>query len=217
MRNFNLTVFLVTLVIISNISIACKSSTEQKKLDITEQKKLDIKLCGASFNGDLVKIKALLAKGAEPNTTQCGEFSKVVGYPTPLFFALLGYDKSAQDLLAGNQIYDTRDNDRQRLTVMALLAAGANPNTKSKTKAKETPLMYAEFLKSSSLVRALTEAGADPNIRDTQGRIAKDYGAITGEELRQMASHNNIARLFIVIAQKDATEKDIVNEVVPKK
>lgn len=208
MRNFNLAVVLITLAIISSLSLACKSSAEQKKLDI--------KLCLASFNGDLVKIKALLAKGADPNTTQCGEFSKV-GYPTPLFFALLGYNKSVEDLLAGNQIYDTGDNDRQRLTILALLAAGANPNTKSKTKAEETPLMYAEFLKSSSLVRALTEAGADPHIRDTQGRTAKDYGAFTGEELKNMASGHVVVRFAIAIAQKDAAEKEIIDEVVPKK
>ncbi|HEV7857981.1 MAG TPA: ankyrin repeat domain-containing protein [Pyrinomonadaceae bacterium] len=206
MRSFNLAVVLVILVLISSFSLACKSSKEQKKLDI--------KLCLASFNGDLVKIKMLLKQGADPNTTQCGEFSKV-GFPTPLFFALLGYNKEVKDLLAGNQIYDTHDNDQQRLTVLALLAAGANPNTKSKTKAEETPLMYAEFLKSSSLVRALTEGGADPSIRDTQGRTAKDYGELTGEGLKDMASGHVVVRLVIALAQKDVAEKDIVDEVVP--
>ncbi len=207
MRSFNLTLVLGTLVIIGSLSLACTSSAEQKKLDI--------KLCLASFNGDLGKIKTLLAKGADPNTTQCGEFARV-GYPTPLFFALHGYNKSVEDLFAGNQIYDTSANDRQRLTVLALLAAGTNPNTKSKTKAEETPLMYAEFLKSSSLVRALTEGGADPNIRDAQGRTAKDYGALTGEELKNMAIGHNTVGLVIALAQKDAAEKDLVDEIVPK-
>lgn len=208
MRRFTLASILITLTIISPFTLACRSSKEQKKLDI--------KLCLAAFNGDLAKIKSLLKLGADPNTTQCGEFSKV-GYPTPLFFALLGYDKSVEDLLAGNQIYDTTANDKQRLTVLALLAAGANPNTKSKTKAQETPLMYAEFLKSSSLVRALTEGGADPNIRDAEGLTAKDYGAFAGEKLKQMASGHVVVRFVIALAQKDVAEKDIIEEVVPDK
>lgn len=210
MKNFNFAVVLVTLAIISSLFLACKKPP-------AEQKKLDIKLCMASFKGDLGEIKDLLAKGADPNTTQCGESSGEPGYTTPLFFALLGYNKSVKDFLSGNEAYDTSDNDRQRLTVLALLAAGANPNTKEQTQPETTPLMYAEFLKSSGLVRALTEAGADPNIRDTQGKTAKDYGALTGEELKNMVGRHVVVRLAIAIARRDAAEKDIVDEVVPKK
>lgn len=185
------TIICVTLALSSLLSFACKSSAEQKKLDV--------KLCHASFSGELDEIKKLLAQGADPNTTQCGEFAKV-GFPTPLFFALLGYDKSVQDLHAGNKMLDTRKNEMQYLAVRALLAAGANPNAKSKTKAGETPLMLAEYLKSSRFVSALTEGGADPNMSDAQGRTAKDYGEFTDEPLKDMAGDLAVVRYVISLA-----------------
>jgi hypothetical protein len=161
-------------------------------------------------------MKDLLAEGADPNTTECGGWAEV-GYPTPLFFALIGYRKEVKDLLAGDELYDSRDNDRRKIAVLALLAAGANPNTRSMTKAEETPLMYAEFLKSRSLVHALTEGGADPNARDAQGKTAKDYGELKGEALQQMGTGHIVVGLAIAMAQKDAAEKAIVDEVVPNR
>src|SRR5919205_368480 len=194
--------------------VACALFAPACGRSAAEQKKLDVKLCFAAFDADLNAMKELLAKGADPNTKECGEYAKV-GYPSPLFFALVGYRKEVKDLLAGSEMYDSGDNDRRRIAVLALLSAGANPNAKSETKAGETPLMYAEFLKSSSLVRALTEGGADPNARDAQGRTARDYGALKGEELQQMATGHVVLGLAIAMAQKDAAERDVVDEVAP--
>jgi ankyrin repeat protein len=210
MKHKYLTVILLLFVNIGVILVGCKSRTA------VEQKKLDIKLCQASLNGDLNQIKYLLPRGADPNTIQCGEYAKV-GYPTPLFFALLGVKREVKDLLRQEGSSKYHSDDIQRLTIMALLAAGANPNTKSNTKAQETPLMYAEFLRASDIVRSLIEGGADPNIRDANGKVAKDYAELSEENNKNMASGHVVVRLVIAMADKEVVEKELIEEIVPNK
>jgi hypothetical protein len=210
MKQYNPIGTLTFLLIIGVLSAGCKTRSA------AEQKKLDIKLCQASLNGDLIKMKDLLARGADPNTTQCGEYAKV-GYPTPLFFAILGVEREPNELLHQEGTKKYYPDDKQRLTVMALLAAGAKPNSRSNTKFQETPLMHAELLRSNGIADALKKGGADPDIRDANGRQAKDYAEFNSEELKMLISGHYIVRFAIAMADKEAAEQDIIEEVVPKK
>lgn len=210
MKYSNLATILVTLVIGISLFTGCKSRSAE------EQKKLDIKLCQASVNGDLKQIKDLLPKGADPNTTQCGEYAKV-GYPTPIFFALIGVEREINDLFRQEGTSQYHSDDKQRLTVMALLAAGANPNIKSNTIFQETPLMYAELVRASGIAQALKDGGADPNLTDANGRQAKDYATMNIEEVKSRTSGHLVVRLAIAFADKEAAEKELINDVVPKR
>ena len=209
MKHFNLVIIIIPVIVILLLA-GCKFRSAD------EQRKLDIKLCQASLNGDLRLIKDLLPKGADPNTTQCGEYAKV-GYPTPLFFALLGVEREVNDLLRQEGTSQYHSDDKQRLTVMALLAAGANPNVKSNTVFQETPLMYAELIRASGIKQALIDGGADPNITDSNGRQLKDYAAMNIEEVKNRVSGHFVVRLAIALADKDAAEKEIINDIVPKR
>lgn len=204
----------LTLVLLS-LSCACMPLDACKQRSVEEQKKIDIKLCQASVNADLSQIKYALAHGADPNTTQCGEYAQV-GYPTPLFFALVGVDREADELLgrAGKKYHP---DEMERLTVMALLAAGAKPDAKSNTKFQETPLMYASFLKADGIAQALKEGGADTNVRDANGRTANDYASLAGEDLQGMATGHLVVRLAIALADQKLAEKELINDVVPQK
>ena len=53
-------------------------------------------------------------------------------------------------------------------------------------------------------------------MQDTQGRTSKDYGSLTGEPLKLWLVGIVVVKLVITLAQKDALEKEIVDEVVPK-
>jgi ankyrin repeat protein len=209
-QQFPSSAFLLLLLVTGAVSEACNSRSA------VEQEKLDIKLCQASLNGNLMQIKALLPRGANPNTTQCGEYAKV-GYPTPLFFALLGVERDVDDLLRRDSSSKYHSDDKQRLTVMALLAAGANPNTKSNTKAQETPLMYAEFLRASDIAKVLADGGADQGISDANGKLAKDYSELNYEDLKLMAGGHAVVKFIIALADKDLAEKELIDEVVPKR
>ena len=70
-----------------------------------------------------------------------------------------------------------RDGDEQR--IRSLLADGANVN--AMTSLQEPPLFFAAERNQAGAVRVLLDAGADPNIRDVNGRtplcelIGRDY------------------------------------------
>lgn len=190
-----------------------------------EQKELNISLCRASFQGDFERVVTAIKSGANPNTSDCGEWVQTewvkIDYKTPLFFALIGsIDKKP---------------DQYRMVIRALLNAGANPNLSSNNEDKETPLMYAKMIGNGtddSLEKLLVEGGADVNITSANGKLAKDYEPLTDQafflgqkdyyakiEKVIFGPHRAILHQMTKEAKKelDLSEKNLVDTVLPKK
>ena len=107
-------------------------------------------LADAARAGDVTEIRALAAKGADPN-----ERSGVNTW-TPLMHAI---------------------HKNQRASVAALLDAHADPNLASRS--GETPLMMAAGYGQAAIVRLLLARGANARLTDKRGDSALDY-ALTG-------------------------------------
>ena len=108
-------------------------------------------LCDAARNGDVAQIKALTAKGADPNEPSGG-------YDwTPLMHAV---------------------HKNQIASVAALLDAKANPNLAAASTGR-TPLMMAAGYGQTAIVQLLLRRGANPKLTDKNGESALDY-ALTG-------------------------------------
>jgi len=107
-------------------------------------------LVDAARAGDIAEIRALTAKGADPN-----ELAGVNGW-TPLMHAI---------------------HKNQRASVAALLDAHADPNLASPS--GETPLMMAAGYGQTSIVQLLLARGANVRLTDKRGDSALDY-ALTG-------------------------------------
>jgi ankyrin repeat protein len=105
------------------------------------RKKLAGRLVDAASCGDPTRIRALLRTGADP------EWPDAEG-TTPLYAASV----------AG-----------ATANVLALLAAGAAPNTESGHGAEGTPLCAAACWGHTGTVRALLAHGADPGLREDHG------------------------------------------------
>jgi ankyrin repeat protein len=107
-------------------------------------------LVTAARSGDVQSIRALCARGADPEQPSGGNDW------TPLLHAV---------------------HKNQPGSVAALLDAGATPDRA--TGSGMTPLMMAAGYGSSEVVKVLLAHGANPAIRDADGAAAVDY-ALTG-------------------------------------
>ena len=107
-------------------------------------------LSDAAREGDITQMRALIARGADPN-----EFSGANGW-TPLMHAI---------------------HKNQIASVATLLDASASPNLASLS--GETPLMMAAGYGHVAIVRLLLKRGANPRLTDRRGDRALDY-ALTG-------------------------------------
>lgn len=107
-------------------------------------------LVGAARRGDAATVRALVARGADPNA------SAGVNSWTPLEHAI---------------------HKQQIDSVAALLDAGADPNRSDPH--GTTPLMMAAGYGYTSIVGLLLRRGADPKLRDRDGATALDL-AVTG-------------------------------------
>jgi len=105
----------------------------------------DVELFVAARNGDLIKVKTALEKGANPNAKDDNGW-------TPLYRAA---HKGHVDV------------------VRVLLERGANPNAKNNIGG--TPLHIAAYFGHVEIVKLMLERGADPLIADSRGRIPLDY------------------------------------------
>lgn len=108
-------------------------------------------LCEAARSGDVAQIKALTAKGADPNEPSGGNEW------TPLMHAI---------------------HKNQTASVAALLDAKANPNLAAAPTGR-TPLMMAAGYGQTAIVQLLLKRGANPRLTDKNGENALDY-ALTG-------------------------------------
>ena len=107
-------------------------------------------IANAAREGDVAEIRALAAKGADPN-----ERAGVNNW-TPLMHAV---------------------HKNQIASVAALLDVHANPNLAAPT--GETPLMMAAGYGYAPIVRLLLARGANPRQADKRGESALDW-ALTG-------------------------------------
>ncbi len=130
----------------------------------------------ASMNGDLENVKLLLAHGADPSAALAQAVT--FGYPD-IVRALISdgapaklTDGSGINLLHWAAIANRPD------VIPALAEAGVSINAQDE--AGFTPLMYAatiDFGDTASL-RALLKAGADPKIRNSDGRTAVEQALV---------------------------------------
>jgi ankyrin repeat protein len=135
----------------------------------------------AAVTDDRESIALLLAKGADPNRKMI-----LLGFlPTsPLFFAT-GYNDPAliRALVAGGADIHEKDQDGMTAldwaviahhpeTVKALLTSGSSALVNEKDRFGYTPLLYAATIDfgDAETVDALLQAGADPRIKDKEGK-----------------------------------------------
>lgn len=127
--------------------------------------------------------EALLSRGANPNAR--GKFD-----PRPIFVAIQSREVSLVAALVeyGAEFDETMDGDPVKYAfglfnsgdltsiVDAMLRHGLDPNRRIHDGSDSAPLLaYAVKYGSPQLVRLLLKSGADPSIRDSHGKTAKDW------------------------------------------
>jgi Ankyrin repeats (3 copies)/Prenyltransferase and squalene oxidase repeat len=139
----------------------------------------------ASMTGDLANVKLLLAKGADPSAglSQAVTF----GYPE-VVRALIGAGASvkATESSGINLLHWAAITNRPE--VVPLLASAGTP-INAMDQFGYTPLMYAATIDfgDAKLLKALLKAGADPRIRNDQGRTALEQARFYRHSLLETA------------------------------
>ncbi|HEY0323557.1 MAG TPA: ankyrin repeat domain-containing protein [Pyrinomonadaceae bacterium] len=153
---------------------------------VTPALSLNATLIKAAQDGDLERIKLLVAQGADVNALSRDEW-------TPLMIASLGGDVEMVKTLFGNgaALHDAGGKgwtalmiatiEGQTDVVRALLEHGAEVSAKNN--AGWTALRFAVSMDETEILRVLLDAGADVNVADKEGKTALMQAA--GENIRE--------------------------------
>lgn len=95
---------------------------------------------------------------------------------------------------------------RFRAAFERLIAAGAAVNRADH--AGTTPFMLAAGIRNCDVLTPLLDAGADPTLRDQQGRTARDFLALAGPPLPPMPSDEQIRIQFLRAVLRNLRDKD---------
>jgi hypothetical protein len=151
-------------------------------------------LVDAAYNGDVEKIKAALADGADINgklaQPKPGTLPHLDGYvsKTALMVAIAKNRKEVikalveakadpnvtEDNFKDTALHRACEDDNRTETVELLIKAGANVNAANKEGV--TPLMVAaKSTKDMKLLKLLVDNKADKTLKDSSGRTAAEY------------------------------------------
>ncbi|MBL7663311.1 ankyrin repeat domain-containing protein [bacterium] len=164
------------------------------------------------FHGSLDVVRVLLEHGADTEYKSFDRntaLSYVGPYEDELFDLVLKHSKNvAQDeqsfwnalnnnnlervkklIAAGQRVHLLRSEEVIRMSIdknslemlKLLLDSGADPNS-SERYSKRTPLMLAAGAGKIEFVKILLEKGADPELKDKDGRTAKDYSKYSNSD-----------------------------------
>lgn len=150
-------------------------------------------LCVAAFRGNTVAVRILLANGADP------KLDDGVQKQSPLFWALVSRHRSTVDALL-NAGADPRIRTAGHRTLLVTAAFDfddpnlldqflqAGVDIDESDILQQTPLMSAAQANNSADIKYLLHRGANPSLRDKDGKSAADYAH---------AKHNdNLAKLL---------------------
>jgi ankyrin repeat protein len=175
------------------------------------------------FKGDMVQVGAALASGANPNTRYDLPGSKLDKF-TPLLFAIAvkqspiakllidkGADLDAPILGEGITPLHLAINASDVATVEYLIDRGAALNAKDRL--GKTPLHYATGLLHpfdhpyTKITDLLLAAGADANIKDSEGKVPSEQVKIMEKEWQDNAAFlaKKAAEAKLVAERKQAT------------
>jgi hypothetical protein len=93
--------------------------------------------------------------------------------------------------------------------IKRLLAAGANVNCRDGALHDWTPLMWAAYSEQDETILVLLAAGADPNARDSQGRVALSW-------LDTSVDHSGVIKAMISAGATASDYKDIFESLSEK-
>jgi ankyrin repeat protein len=140
----------------------------------------------AAFEGQSVKVRSILDKGAKPDTRDPD------GRTALMMAAFNGHTETIRLLLDRGAIRDTRDAmGRTALmygaagpysqTVQLLLERGADLNIRDKEEGW-TALMFAAAEGQSDVIQVLLSHGANMKVTDTDGDTALDFAEKNGHQ-----------------------------------
>ena len=141
-----------------------KKQEKGKVEEVVPPEDPDIALLAAVEIGDVARVRALLAKGADPNGKDYGNTPLVLSYKHAEIARVLlaaGADPNKKDEYDNPPLY-TAARAGSVEVVQALLEAKADPNDVSRW---GTPLIAAAERGRMEVVRILLEKGADPNLK----------------------------------------------------
>jgi ankyrin repeat protein len=166
----------------------------------TAQATFSVELRDAIASADLARVNRLLDSGLSPNTPMDGK-----SFDPPLVGAIVDDNEGIFTLLVERGA-DVNGSNKYGLTplhtaalignsraVLWLCAAGANVNATAADYGRMTPLHIAALQNQIEVARRLLEAGADPNLKDIEGKTPLHFAAQYADlaMVRLLLTHNS--------------------------
>ena len=145
----------------------------------------------AAYRGDIEAMRQFLDDGFPVNAGNEVGYTALMGAARGASLDVIRFllSRGARAVLADKRGYTAlhwavaqpvRDSSSQVSCLCALLDAGAAPNAQNEEGI--TPLMNAAWFGCRDSVRELLRRGADPLMRDSKGRIARDLASERGAQ-----------------------------------